>query len=55
MKIYLAGVIQGSHQGASNENQNYRDRIKNILLENHPEAEIVCPLELYPKIGRAHV
>jgi len=53
MKIYLAGVIQGSHRGASNENQCYRNSIKDIILRYHPYAKIICPWELFPNSAMA--
>jgi len=44
MKIFLAGIMQGSHFGAVLHNQNYRERLKELLAERLPEAEVYDPL-----------
>lgn len=44
LRFFLAGIMQGSHVGALLHNQEYRARLKQ-LLENHvPEADIYDPL-----------
>lgn len=44
MKIFLAGIMQGSHLGAALHNQNYRQHLKSLLAKHWPEAEIYDPL-----------
>lgn len=44
MRFFLAGIMQGSHLGAAIHNQNYRSRLKELLAEHFPLAEIYDPL-----------
>lgn len=44
MKLFLAGIMQGSHLGAVLHNQNYREQLKQLLREHLPQAEIYDPL-----------
>jgi hypothetical protein len=44
MKIFLAGIMQGSHLGAVLHNQDYRTRLKQQLEACLPEAEVYDPL-----------
>jgi len=44
MRIFLAGIMQGSHLGAVLHAQDYRGRIKNLLRQHLPDAEIYDPL-----------
>jgi hypothetical protein len=44
MRIFLAGIMQGSHLGAVLHDQAYRARIKQLLIECLPDAEIYDPL-----------
>jgi len=44
MRIFLAGIMQGSHLGAVLHNQDYRGRLKQLLLEQLPGAEVYDPL-----------
>ena len=44
MRFFLAGIMQGSHLGAVLHNQNYRDRLKELLEEHFPAAEVYDPL-----------
>ena len=44
MKLFLAGIMQGSHLGAVLHNQNYRAELKQLLREHLPQAEIYDPL-----------
>lgn len=43
MRFFLAGIMQGSHLGAVVHNQDYRQRIKELLSRHFPEAEIYDP------------
>ena len=44
-KIFLSGVIQGSSRDNSIHSQEYRSRIKNILRQAYPDAEICDPFD----------
>ena len=44
MRFFLAGIMQGSHLGAVLHNQNYRERLKLLLLEQFPGAVVYDPL-----------
>ena len=44
MRIFLAGIMQGSHLGTAMHNQDYRRRIKELLQRHLPDAEVYDPL-----------
>lgn len=44
MKIFLAGIMQGSHRAAALHDQNYRGRLKELLEHHLPAAEVYDPL-----------
>lgn len=44
MRIFLAGIMQGSHLGFVLHNQSYRERLKRLLTEHLPGAEVYDPL-----------
>ena len=48
MKIFIAGIMQGSIKGKGIQEQDYRSMIKKSLAINHPDAEIVDPYSLFP-------
>jgi hypothetical protein len=43
MRFFLAGIMQGSHTGATLHDQEYRGRIKRWIEEHFPEAEVYDP------------
>ncbi len=43
MRIFLAGIIQGSHTGPLVHDQDYRRRIERSLAEHFPSADIYDP------------
>jgi hypothetical protein len=45
MKIFFAGIIQGSHLGMDIHAQNYRETIKEIVRGQYPESELFDPFE----------
>ena len=54
MRIFLAGIIQGSQPGTRIHDQAYRQRLKSILESALPAAQVYCPLENHPNsIGYA--
>lgn len=44
MRFFLAGIMQGSHLGEVLHHQGYRGRLKQLLLEHFPGAEVYDPL-----------
>jgi hypothetical protein len=44
MRFFLAGIMQGSHLGATLHHQGYRHRIKQLLAAHFPGAEVYDPL-----------
>jgi hypothetical protein len=44
MRIFLAGIMQGSHLAATIHNQDYRQHIKQLLAKHLPGAVIYDPL-----------
>jgi hypothetical protein len=44
MRLFLAGIMQGSHLGFVLHNQSYRDRLKRLLVEHLPGADVYDPL-----------
>jgi len=48
MKIFLAGIIQGSLSEARIHNQDWRTPIKRVLSEHMPEAQVYCHYSLHP-------
>jgi hypothetical protein len=48
MRVFLAGIIQGSNPGRELHDQSYRDRLKSIIRRHCPDAEVICPIDLHP-------
>lgn len=48
MKVFLAGIIQGSIAEAGIHRQDYRARIKEILRRHLPGSDVYCPIENHP-------
>ncbi len=48
MKIFIAGIMQGSTKGHGIQEQDYRQIIREAVEARHPEAEIVDPFSLFP-------
>jgi len=44
MRIFLAGIMQGSHLGAVLHQQDYRTQLRQLLAQHFPHAEIYDPL-----------
>ena len=44
MRIFLAGIMQGSHRGAKLHEQDYRGRLKDLLAEHLPDTDVYDPL-----------
>lgn len=49
MKIFLAGIMQGSHRSAALHDQHYRGRLKELLTEHLTDAEVYDPLADHAK------
>jgi hypothetical protein len=48
MRIFLAGIMQGSHVIATMHDQNYRSRLKDLLAKHWPGASVYDPLADHP-------
>ncbi|MGB9299977.1 MAG: nicotinamide-nucleotide amidohydrolase family protein, partial [Anaerolineae bacterium] len=48
MRFFVAGIMQGSRQDDDICDQDYRTTIREIIACQYPDAEVICPLELYP-------
>jgi hypothetical protein len=44
LRFFLAGIMQGSHLAATIHNQDYRARLKQLLAEHFPGADVYDPL-----------
>jgi hypothetical protein len=49
MRIFLAGIMQGSHTEAVLHEQDYRERIKALIARHLPEAKVYDPLADHAK------
>ncbi len=48
VRVFVGGIMQGSKHEMGIHNQDYRDQIATIVLDRHPEVEIIDPLKLHP-------
>ena len=48
MKIFIAGIMQGSRAGKGIQEQDYRDQIRQAVRILHPSVEITDPFQLFP-------
>src|SRR5262245_45205389 len=44
MRIFLAGIMQGSHAGVEMHSQSYRGHLRQLIEQHMPQAEIYDPL-----------
>lgn len=44
MRIFIAGIMQGSHREAALHDQDYRARLRDLLAQHLPHAEVYDPL-----------
>ena len=48
MKVFIAGIMQGSRQDKDVEDQGYRERIASAIRARVPDADILDPWALHP-------
>jgi hypothetical protein len=48
MRVFIAGIMQGSRRDRRIDDQSYRHEIARILRHHVPEVEILDPLTLHP-------
>ena len=48
-RIFIAGIVQGSHKGKNVWSQDYRSRLKELLAKAFPGWEVYCPVENHPE------
>ena len=49
MKVFIAGIMQGSRLDSFIDDQDYRRRIAEVVLQRFPGAEILDPNEIHPE------
>ena len=49
MRVFIGGIMQGSHQSNVMADQGYRQAIALALTQRWPEIEVLDPLELHPE------
>jgi nucleoside 2-deoxyribosyltransferase len=49
MRVFIGGVMQGSRNDHTLEDQGYRERIAAALRARWPEAQIIDPVQLHPE------
>jgi nucleoside 2-deoxyribosyltransferase len=49
MKVFIAGIMQGSRLDSLIDDQDYRRAIASVVLQRFPGAEIVDPNEIHPE------
>jgi hypothetical protein len=49
MRVFICGIIQGSHTGRGIHAQTYRKRLTEIINRHYPKAEVYCPVNLHPE------
>ena len=48
VRVFIAGIMQGSLSGNEVHSQDYRDRIREIVARHRPDAEVISPWDLFP-------
>jgi len=48
MRVFIAGIMQGSRNDGEIEGQDYRREIARIMWQYIPDADVLDPFELYP-------
>jgi hypothetical protein len=48
VKVFIAGIMQGSRLDRYIDDQGYRQAIAQMIQERHPQVEILDPNELHP-------
>ena len=49
MRIFICGIIQGSHSELAVHEQSYRQSLSRIIEKHIPGARIYCPVSLHPE------
>lgn len=49
MRVFICGIIQGSHTGRGIHAQTYRKRLGEMINRHYPHAEVYCPVDLHPE------
>ena len=48
MKVFVAGIMQGSRLDHEVQTQDYRQRIAQAVMTRHPDAQVIDPWALFP-------
>ncbi len=55
IKVFLAGIMQGSREDDGLHPQDYRGRIREMFAQHLPDARLYCPVENHPQsLGYTH-
>ena len=49
IRVFLAGIMQGSREDDGLHSQDYRGRIKEMFARTLPDARVYCPVENHPR------
>ena len=49
MRVFICGIIQGSHKGRGIHAQTYRKRLGEAINRRFPDVEVYCPVDLHPE------
>jgi hypothetical protein len=49
VRFFIAGIMQGSRRDPDIYSQDYRTDVRELILHKYPQAQVVCPYELYPE------
>jgi hypothetical protein len=49
MRVFMCGIIQGSHTGRGIHAQTYRKRLAEMITRHYPHVEVYCPVDLHPE------
>ncbi len=49
MTFFIGGIIQGSIGEKKIHSQDYRERIKKIILKKYADANVICPFSQHPE------
>jgi hypothetical protein len=49
MRVFICGIIQGSISDLAVHGQAYRSRLRTLIEEHLPGAEVYCPVSLHPE------
>jgi len=49
MRVFICGIIQGSHAERAIHEQTYREQLRTLVEKELPGAQVYCPVSLHPE------